>query len=173
MGATGKDFDAAFIGLNLFLRCLKEGLTCRILNTSVAEHHLKVVWGEMSRFLTMQKEGGFAAVPLLHKDGGPLVVNYMEVRRASESAAKNPLNYLAGRVSERGEGMAGHHADVTLLIGDEASGLVKKVREMGQGWAKAMLWIGNCNPESGQGFFKEEIAKGDLLASDEPQLVET
>lgn len=150
----GKDYVTGFICLNLFLRCLKEGLTCRIITTSVAEHHLKVLWGEIGRFIEQ------ARFPLLAKDKGPLVVNYMEIRRASEMLAKNPLNYLSGRVSEKGEGLAGHHADVTLIVGDESSGLDDVVHEMGQGWAKRMLWIGNPNPTNN--FFFKGVEAGDL-----------
>src|SRR6516162_7686299 len=71
----GKDFVAGFIALNTFLRCIKSGETCRILTTSVAEHHLKVLWGEISRFLASSR------YPLLAADGGPLVVTHMEIRR--------------------------------------------------------------------------------------------
>src|SRR5437879_1760514 len=64
----GKDFVVGFICPCLFLRCLVAGLTCRIVTTSVAEHHLTVLWGEIGRFLTTSK------FPLLAKDGGPLSV---------------------------------------------------------------------------------------------------
>ena len=103
-----------FICPNLFIRCIITDQTCRIVTTSVAEHHLTVLWGEIGRFLTTSKQ------PLLAKDGGPLVVNHMEIRRKDEMHAKNPLNYLVGRVSAKGEGLAGHHADVTLAVADEA-----------------------------------------------------
>ena len=157
-----------FIALCFFLRAMKLGMTCRVVTTSVAEHHLKVLWGEIGRFLVDCK------VPLLVRDSGPLVVNHMEVRRASEVDAKNPLNYLVGRVSEKGEGLAGHHADWTLGIGDEASGIDDKVYEMFQGWAsgtpgrrgrglKRMLFIGNPNPTDN--FFKKACKAGDLVVS--------
>ncbi len=152
----GKDFIGGFIALTGFLICQVRGITCRIVTTSVAEHHLKVLWGEIGRFWTTCK------VPLDRRKGGPLVINYQEIRRAEERDAKNPTNYLVGRVSAKGEGLAGHHAQFTLLIGDEASGLSKQAYEMAQGWAKHMLFIGNPNP--GSEFFEQSVEAGDLLA---------
>ena len=152
----GKDFVAGFIPLAAFLICEAKGLTCRIVTTSVAEHHLKVLWGEIGRFVTTAK------VSLLAKDGGPLVMNYQEVRRVAEAEAKNPLNYLVGRVSAKGEGLAGHHADFTMVIGDEASGLDDSVYKMAQGWAKRMLWIGN--PNDCRNFWRKGVKAGDLAA---------
>lgn len=154
----GKDYVTGFIALCLFIRCVITDQTCRIVTTSVAEHHLTVLWGEIGRFLST------SAQPLLAKDGGPLIVNHMEVRCKSEMKSKNPLSYLVGRVSAKGEGLAGHHADVTLGIGDEASGLDNACREMFQGWAKRMLWIGNPNPCPTNHFFFEAVRSSDLLA---------
>lgn len=151
----GKDFVAGFIALGTFLVCQARGLTCRVVTTSVAEHHLKVLWGEIGRFLTTSK------VPLLESQGGPLTVNYQEVRRAEEREAKNPLSYLVGRVSERGEGLAGHHAEFTMLIGDESSGLDDTVYSMAQGWVQHMVFLGNPNPCAN--FFKRGCKGGDLL----------
>ncbi len=117
-----------------------------------------MLWGEIGRFINE------CSIPLLAKDGGPLAVNHMEVRRADEMHTKNPLSYLVGRVSKKGEGLAGHHAEVTLGVGDEASGLDNMCREMFQGWAKRILWIGNPNPCNS--FFRELVEAGDLLAPD-------
>ena len=153
----GKDFIAAFIALGVFRVALARGFTCRIVTTSVAEHHLKVLWGEIGRFLTTAKQ------PMLFERGGPLVVNYLEVRRESEREAKNPLNYLVGRVSAKGEGLAGHHADYTLIIGDEASGLDDEVLKMAEGWAAHMLWIGN--PNNCQNFYRKGNKAGDRVAA--------
>lgn len=157
MGGDGKDFVAGFIVLCLFIRCIKTGQSCRIVTTSVAEHHLKVLWGEVGRFIQTCR------VPLVGP-GRPLVVNHMEVRRRDEMQAKNPLNYLVGRVSEKGEGLAGHHAEVTLFVADEASGVDDKSYEMAQGWAKRMLIFGN--PNSCQNFFRRGVDGGDLLAKE-------
>ncbi len=151
----GKDYIAGFIALGCFIICHRKGITCRIVTTSVAEHHLKVLWGEVGRFLATSR------VPLLASQGGSLVVNYQEVRRASEAEAKNPLNYLVGRVSAKGEGLAGHHAEFSMIIGDESSGLDDVAYEMAQGWAKHMLFLGNPNPT--QNFWRRNIAKGDLV----------
>lgn len=150
----GKDFVAGLVCVNLFLRALKAGRTCRIVTTSVAEHHLKVLWGEVGRFITT------ARYPLVDKQGGPLTVNYQEVRRASERESKNPVNYLVGRVSAKGEGLAGHHAEVSLFVADEASGLDDEGYRMAQGWAKRMLIFGNCNPCSN--YFRRGVDGGDL-----------
>jgi hypothetical protein len=155
----GKDFVTGHLVLNLFLRCIKTKQTCRIVTTSVAEHHLTVLWGEIGRFLTTSK------YPLLAKDGGPLVVNHMEIRRKDEVETKNPLNYLVGRVSAKGEGLAGHHADVTLGVGDECSGLSNETRDMFLGWAKRLLWIGNPLPCPPGHFFYEAVKSGDILAT--------
>lgn len=150
----GKDFVTGFIPVGVFLACIALGKTCRIVTTSVAEHHLKVLWGEIGRFISTSR------VPLLAAKGGPLVVNYQEIRRADEATMKNPLSYLVGRVSAKGEGLAGHHAEVTLGIGDEASGLAEDVYKMMQGWAQHMLFIGNPNPTTN--FFYRGVKAGDM-----------
>jgi hypothetical protein len=157
----GKDFLAGLIPLLAFLRCLKLGITCRIVTHSVAEHHLLVMWGEIGRFISSSK------VPLLAKHGGPLVVNHMEVRRADEADMKNPLSYLVGRVSEKGEGLAGHHAEYTMFIGDEASGLDDVSYEMAQGWAKRMYLFGNPNAECAN-FWRTNIEAGDVPREGRP-----
>lgn len=152
----GKDFVAGFIALGAFVVCLHQNITCRIVTTSVAEHHLKVLWGEIGRYLTT------SAQPLMHTKGGPLTANYQEIRRHNEADSKNPINYLVGRVSAKGEGLAGHHAEFTLFIGDEASGLDDLAYEMAQGWAKHMLFI--SNPNQTTNFFKRGVKAGDLVA---------
>lgn len=152
----GKDFIAGFIALGAFVVCLHHNITCRIVTTSVAEHHLKVLWGEIGRYLIT------SAQPLMYNKGGPLTANYQEIRRRNEADAKNPTNYLVGRVSAKGEGLAGHHAEFTLFIGDEASGLDDLAYEMAQGWAKHMLFI--SNPNETTNFFKRNVKAGDLLA---------
>lgn len=152
----GKDYIAARIVVNSFLRCLKAGVTCRIVTTSVAEHHLYVLWGEIGRAI-MEAE-----VPLLSKVGGPLILQHMEIRRAKEKEARNPLNYAVGRVSAKGEGLAGHHADWTLFVGDEASGLDNVAYEMAQGWARRMLIFSNPNPC--QNFYFQGVEGGDISA---------
>ena len=92
----------------------------------------------------------------------PFIMNYLELRKASEGKVKNPLSYLVGRVSEHGEGLAGHHATVTLAVADEASGCSDEAYQMFQGWAKRMLFIGN--PNQCENFFKKGVKAGDLIA---------
>lgn len=152
----GKDYVAGFIVVWRFMRALMLGKTCRIVTTSVAEHHLKVLWGEIGRWLTTSR------FPLLAKDGGPLVANEMMVRRKEEMESKNPYNYLVGRVSAKGEGLAGHHAEDTLFVCDEASGMNDLAYEMSQGWAKKKLLFGNPNPCTG--VFYKAVKGGDIPA---------
>src|SRR5271165_4609449 len=111
----GKDFIAGFIGLYYFMRWTP----CRVLTTSVKEGHLIVLWGEINRFIQTSR------FPLRSDMGGPLLVNHMSIRKYIDEKNKVlcPISYLIGTVSEKGEGMAGHHAEHTLFIGDEASGL--------------------------------------------------
>ena len=146
---VGKDFVAGYLTLSCFLACIGLNLSCRIITTSVAEHHLKVLWGEIANLLAT------SAVPLILQRGGPLAVNHLEIRRASEQVIRNPVNYLIGRVSEHGEGLAGHHADFTLAVGDESSGLSDDAYQGVQGWAKHRLWIGN--PNECDNFFRRGV----------------
>lgn len=173
----GKDFVAAFIALSFFI-CpqmyfdpeyvkqvearRKPGQpdwqvhTRRIVTTSVKEDHLRVLWGEIGRYLTTSE------IPLLVDRGGVLNVVQREIRLKEEiGASGNPLNYLRGMVSEKGEGMAGHHASYTMLVGDECSGIDDAVYEQGQGWARRMLMFGNPNQCSN--FFYKNVKAGDLL----------
>ena len=151
---------AAFIVVIAFLICLGRKITCRIVTTSVAEHHLKVLWGEISRFITTSRRS--LVYESLKNPAGILVVNYQEVRRTEEREAKNPLNYLVGRVSQKDEGLAGHHAEFTMFVGDEASGLDDAAYEAAQGWTKHMLIFVNPNPT--RNFFYRAVKAGDLLA---------
>ncbi len=175
----GKDFISGYVALSFFLapqmyfdveyvasierqrsKDNPNPHTVRILTTSVAEHHLKVLWGEIGRFVSTCK------YPLVHdkeNPRGPITINYQEVRYAREKHAKNPLNYLQGRVSDTGEGLAGHHAAYTLAIFDEASGIPDlSYTQMGT-WAKKMLIIGN--PNACQNFFRRGVKTGNQLKS--------
>jgi hypothetical protein len=153
----GKDFT---VGLGCFLSfviCLYYQKTCRIVNTSVAEHHLKAVWGEIGRFVRTAKWPDGRSIE--GKDWDQINVNHMEIRYAREAASKNPLSYLAGRTAkDNGEGLAGHHADFTMAVGDEASGLRREVHEMFQGWAQHIVYIGNCNQCQNQ--FRDGVKAG-------------
>ena len=172
----GKDFMAGYAALSFFLcpqmyfpddyvrmieakrgRGVPDYLvhTRRIVTTSVKDDHLRVLWGEVGQFIQT------CNVPLLADKGGPLVVNHQEIRLKEEMSAKNPMNYLIGRVSEKGEGMAGHHAAYTLVIGDESSGLDDQVYIFAQGWAKKHLYFGN--PHECQGFWRKMVDGGDVV----------
>lgn len=151
----GKDFVAANIALNCFLR----HPVCRVITTSVRDGHLRVLWGEIGRFIQTSR------YPLLETNGGPLIVNHNDIRKRAVPFSKGfrcPVSYLLGMVSERGEGMAGHHAPFTLAIIDEASGVDNVVYEQIQGWAKRILIIGNPNP--GATFFRQLVKGGDVPA---------
>lgn len=153
----GKDFVTGFITLSSFLACMYKDIRCRIVTTSVAEHHLGVLWGEIGRFVATARR------PLSVEYGGPLRINYQKITRATEALedGKNPLNYLVGRVSAKGEGMAGHHAEWTMACFDEASGCDDEVYKMTQGWCKHMLAFGN--PNDCANFFRRGVKGGDIL----------
>jgi hypothetical protein len=149
----GKDWIAGFIALTFFL--LHEEV--RVITTSVKDDHLRVLWGEIGRFIATSE------VPLRREDGGPLIVNHRDIRKVNVKTGKlDEISYLRGMVSERGEGMAGHHAGATLLIIDEASGVDDCVYTQGATWAKRILAIGNPNPSST--FFKRHVDAGDVMA---------
>ena len=151
----GKDFVTGFICVGQFLLYP----TCRIVTTSVKDDHLRVLWGEIVRWINSSR------VPLVNsrevKDA-PLIVNHRDVRKVIHGRIC-PISYLRGMVSERGEGLAGHHAPYTLFVGDESSGIDDTAYEQAQGWAKRMLFIGNPNPC--ENFFRKGVKAGDLLAA--------
>jgi len=158
----GKDFVAGFICVWAFVACIKAGLRCRIITTSVAEDHLGVLWAEISRFVVGCK------VPLVwHPESnpsGPIVLNFQEIKRADERNSKNPDSYCWGLVAEGGmEKLAGHHADFTLAVLDEASGLSDVAYEKVQGWAKRILMFGNPHPC--QNIFRRAVKGGSVLAA--------
>lgn len=126
--------------------------TRRVVTTSVNERHLAVLWGEIGRFITTCK------TPLLERDDGPLVVNFREVRFKEDLEG---INYIKGLVSQKGEGMAGHHAAYNLCIIDEASGAENQVYEFAQGWAKRFLIFGN--PNNCENFFRKMVRGGDVV----------
>jgi hypothetical protein len=157
----GKDFLAGYVALSFMLNPvmyipeIASNGTRRVVTTSVKDDHLRVLWGEIGRFITTSVR------PLRWGEGGPLVVHHREIRRVVNGEI-DKYSYLIGQVSEKGEGMSGHHAEYTMVIGDEASALDNQVYEASQGWAKRMLFIGNPNPSDA--FFKRHIMAGDVLA---------
>lgn len=144
----GKDFVSSLVVLWFVLT----RHPVRVVTTSVKDDHLRVLWGEIGERVRTCK------YKLEAKDGGPLVVNHREVKKVIRGQ-RCPISYLIGMVSERGEGMAGHHARHTLLVGDEASGLDDTVYAQGCTWAKRRFFIGNCNPT--ENFFKKYVEAGD------------
>jgi hypothetical protein len=152
---SGKDFVTAFIALHYFLRW--GWGTVRVVTTSVKDDHLRVLWGEIGRFVDT------AAFPLHAGQGGPLVVNHREIRKVV-GGRKDPVSYLIGQVSEKGEGMAGHHAAHTMLVVDEASGVEDVVYDRGSTWAKKILVVGNPYPT--RNFFYRGCKAGDQIAPD-------
>lgn len=149
----GKDFVTGYVVLWWFLAHRE----VRIITTSVKDDHLRVLWGEIGRFIDTAK------YPLSAKQGGPLVINHREIKKVVGGQVCK-ISYLIGLVSEKGEGMAGHHAANTLLIVDEASGVDDQVYERADSWAKKKLILGNPYPCNN--FFKRGCKTGDLLAKE-------
>lgn len=151
----GKDFVSGYIALSYFLRYP----VCRVVTTSVKDDHLRVLWGEIDRFIKTCK------YPLDWKKGkGPLLMNHRDIRKMDiNKKERDPISYLRGMVSEKGEGLAGHHAEFTLAILDEASGIDDIVYTQVGTWAKRILVIGNPNPC--QNFFYKAVKGGNILAA--------
>lgn len=149
----GKDYVAGFICITYFLL----HPVVRIVSTSVKDDHLRVLWGEIGRFIQDSK------YPLEDRKGGPLVVNHRDLRKRSVRKKEiDPISYCRGMVSEHGEGLAGHHAPHTLAVIDEASGVDDLAYTQLGTWAKGMLIFGNPNPTSN--FFYKAVEAGDLVA---------
>lgn len=146
----GKDYVAALAALYGFL-CHP---VARVITTSVKDDHLRVLWGEIGRFLQTSRH------PLGRGQGGPLWINHRDIRKVVNGTPCN-ISYLRGMVSEKGEGMAGHHAPYTLLVIDEASGVDDQVYTQGDTWAQRKLMIGNPNPTNN--FFYKAVKGGDVL----------
>jgi hypothetical protein len=140
----GKDFVSGFIAVYSFL----VNPEARIITTSVKDDHLRVLWGEIGRFVQSSR------FPLLKDQGGPLIFNHRDIRKIVRGQ-ECKISYLRGMVSEKGEGMAGHHAAFTLGIIDEASGVDDMVYTQMDTWARRILLIGNCNPC--ENFFKTAV----------------
>lgn len=147
----GKDYTAGFICLWAFL-CHPES---RVVTTSVKADHMRVLWGELGRFLQTAK------IPLTVDEGGPLIVNHWDIRKFV-GGKECKISYLRGMVSEKGEGLAGHHAAYTLLVVDEASGIDDLVYDRADTWAKRRLIFGN--PYHCENYFRRAVKAGDLEA---------
>ena len=162
----GKDYVAGFIALgaflfpNVFLRPRGSWIKSqevRIITTSVKDDHLRVLWGEIGRFIQQCK------YPLLAEQGGPLIVNHRDIRKlVGPKREECKISYLRGMVSQKGEGCAGHHAAHTLGIADEASGVEDITYTQFGTWTQRLLAFGNAMPSNG--FFRKAIKGGDLPA---------
>lgn len=149
----GKDFVSAAIVIMFFLT----RTPCRIVTTSAKDEHLKVLWGEMKRFIQESK------YPLDEKEGGPLLVNHREIRK-KVNGSFCPLSYVTGMVasSDSMASMQGHHvADIgdgvprTLAVIDESSSSKDDYYKMMKTWCSSLLAIGNTWPCSN--FFYRSI----------------
>jgi hypothetical protein len=150
----GKDFVAGFLCLYSFLT----RPVVRVVTTSVKGDHLRILFGEIERFIQTARE------PLSERSGGHLVMNHWDIHKLTVSGERCPISYLRGMVSAKGEGMAGHHAPWTVLVIDEASGVEDEVYKQGLGWSKRRLIFGNPNDCSN--FFRRAVDGGDILAPD-------
>lgn len=148
----GKDYVAGFICLWYFL----VHHPVRVITTSVKDDHLRVLWGEIGRFIND------CSFKLRVEDGGPLIVNHRDIRKmvGDQECA---ISYMRGMVSAKGEGMAGHHARYALGVIDEASGVDDVVYTQMDTWTKRKLIFGNPNPTDN--FFRKMDKEGDKPAA--------
>ena len=146
----GKDFVAGYIALSYFLRYP----VVRIITTSIRDDHLRVLWAEIHRFIDTCR------YPLLASQGGPLHLTHRSITKV-RNGTKCPISYMRGMVSEKQEGLAGHHAPFTLAIMDEASGIPDEAYTQMQTWAKRILAIGN--PMNCSNFFYRSYKQGNIL----------
>ncbi len=146
----GKDFVAGFILLWFFLT----RNPCRIVTTSAKEDHLRVLWGEMGRFIQTSK------YPLSTDKGGPLIVNHREIKKVVNGEVDS-LSYLIGKVAspDKIAAMQGHQIAQTgdgkprtLFVADECSSVPHDYYKMARTWFNRMLAIGN--PWPCENFFK-------------------
>jgi hypothetical protein len=171
----GKDYIAGFIALSGFMypqmyfppeyiawvesqRSISNPNphTVRIITTSVKDDHLRVLWGEIGRFVQHSR------FPLDSRKGGSYILNHRDIRKTI-NRQECKISYLRGMVSEKGEGIAGHHAAYTLGLIDEASGIDEHVYTQMGTWAKKIIMIGNPNPCTN--FFYRAVKGGDLLSN--------
>jgi hypothetical protein len=161
--ALGKDFIAAFICIWFF--CSRS--PCKVVTHSVDQPQLQgVLWGEMRRFVQTSK----------HK----LNINMRQDMFAQfirPDGTADPLSYLIGRVTRKGEGLLGHHVPRTkrdrsadgrmlprtLFVADEASGIDDEAWEKVDTWAHRKLAIGNPFPCSN--FFYKSVKGGNVVAT--------
>lgn len=148
----GKDFLSGFVVTKAAL----VNDVFRIVTTSVKDEHLNVLWGEINRFIDTCR------FDLHAKKGGPFVVNHHQVRKIDKATGiLDPISYVRGMVSEKAEGLAGHHAPYTLGVVDEASGVADIAYTQMMTWCKHFLAIGN--PNRCENWFKKGVMGGDVI----------
>lgn len=154
----GKDFVAGFICMWFFLT----RSPCRIVTTSAKDDHLRVLWGEIGRYVQTCK------YPLEYKKGGPLILNHQNLRKVVDGKMC-PLSYMTGMVASKDSiaAMQGHHvAKVgdniprTLFISDESSSVPDEYHKMAATWANRILVLGNTWPCAN--FFYRGVTEGDV-----------
>jgi hypothetical protein len=157
----GKDFVAGFIVLWYFLT----NPVVRVVTTSVKDDHLRVLWGEIGRYIDTVNPD----YPLKREHGGPLIITHREIRKMVPNADGKgchvcKISYVRGMVSLKGEGMAGHHAPKALLIIDEASGIDDQVPQRASSWAKKSFIFGNPYGDTST-WFARACLGGDIQAA--------
>lgn len=155
----GKDFVAGSIALSHFLRYPQ----ARVITTSVKDDHLRVLWAEIQRYI-VDCQFPMTSSSLKNRatsTKGCLRIMHRDIRKLI-NGKECPISYLRGMVSERGEGLAGHHAQHTLAIIDEASGIDDIVFTQLETWAKRILVIGNPLPTVN--LFYRWVKEGSVLA---------
>lgn len=151
----GKDFIAALIALTFFMT----RHPCRVVTTSVDQGQLEnVLWGEINNFIDTSRYEL------------PLKVNYCEIHKIVKGKI-DKKSYLIGRVAAKEEGLLGHHlargennSPHTLMIYDEASGIMDGFKGKTDTWAHRTLIIGN--PYPCENFFKEAVRNGPVATDD-------
>lgn len=155
----GKDFVGGFIAIAGFLT----RHPCRIVTTSATDDHLRVLWGEIGRYITSCR------YPLDHKSGGPLLINHQNIRKIV-CGSKCDLSYLTGMVAaeDRIAAMQGHHiANMgdgiwrTMFMCDESSSVMDSYYKMASTWANRMFIFGNPWPCTN--FFFRHVEEGDRI----------
>ncbi len=156
----GKDFVAGFIAVYFFMT----RQPCRIVTTSAKDDHLRVLWGEINRFIQT------ARYSLNVEQGGPLIVNHQDIRKMHKGQ-RCPISYMTGLVASQNSiaAMQGHHIAKTgdgiprtLFISDESSSVPDDYYKMASTWMNRALIIGNTWDCSN--FFFRGVTQGDLLA---------
>jgi len=139
---AGKDKVAALVCLRAIL-CHREA---RVVTTSVRDDSINLLWAEIDQYINessypwdRSKTGVLDA-----EHGGPLIRKYHHIRMATEMGYSSK-SYLIGTVSKKGEGLSGHHAEFTMLVVDEASGVDEKVKIFAEGWTNKLFVFGNPN----------------------------